>query len=121
MNQDEMIQRGDIFITNLNPNSKGSIQRGLRPVIVISNDMANRFSPVITVIPLTSNNHKNSIPTHVEVGKESGLLKESIALVEQITCIEKRELIKKVGHCSAGVTNEVNIAIMIQSGLTQAM
>ena len=79
------VKRGDIFLADLNP-VKGSEQGGIRPVLVIQNDIGNKFSPVTIVIALTSKITKKMLPTHIELSPEqTGLNKPSIVLAEQIT------------------------------------
>lgn len=91
-----MCRNGDIFMTQLDVNPKGNIQAGIRPVIVISNDKANTFSSVITVIPMTSKTEKKRLPTHVYI-RDCGLDRPSIALAEQITSINKSRLWRRIG------------------------
>ena len=91
-----MCRRGDIFWAELGRDADGSLQAGGRPVLVISNDKANEYSPIITIIPITSKMGKTKLPTHVLI-KECGLSKPSIALAEQITSINKDRLDRKIG------------------------
>lgn len=78
-----MCRRGDIYIARLDKDAEGSLQSGNRPVLVVSNDMANKHSPVITVVPITSQMGKRKLPTHVRI-EDCGLPKPSIVLGEQI-------------------------------------
>jgi mRNA interferase MazF len=107
--------RGDIYLVELK--SKGSIQGGIRPVIVVSNNRANTYSPVVQVIPITSSKTKKHLPTHVQIGLESGLKIESTALAEQLTIIDKDDLITQVGMVDAKVMREVDRALSIQIGV----
>lgn len=91
-----MCRYGDIFWADLGDDADGSLQAGGRPVLVISNNKANQYSPVITIIPITSKMCKAGLPTHVLI-KECGLKKPSIALAEQITSINKERLGRKIG------------------------
>lgn len=93
--EDKMCRNGDIFMAKLEEDvDGGSIQAGLRPVLIVSNDKANQFSPVITIVPITSKIiGKKKIPTHVLL-TNCGLPQQSIALVEQITSINKCRLIR---------------------------
>lgn len=115
-----MCEYGDIYYASLPGKPNSQVQQGVRPVLIISNNKANCYSPVITVIPLTTSKTKKKLPTHVTI-MGYGLKEESIALVEQITSIDKVNLIEKV--CSiAGTTrmDEIHKAICIQLGLTAA-
>lgn len=91
-----MCRRGDIFWAELEGEAGSSMQAGARPVLVVSNNKANQYSSVITVIPITSKMGKTKLPTHVLI-KECGLSKPSIALAEQITSINKDRLERKMG------------------------
>ena len=91
-----MCRRGDIFWAELEGDAGSSMQAGARPVLVVSNNKANQYSSVITVIPITSKMGKTKLPTHVLI-KECGLSKPSIALAEQITSITKDRLDRKIG------------------------
>lgn len=109
-----MCEYGDIYYANLSGKYNSRVQQGLRPVLIVSNNKANYYSPVITVIPLTTSETKKKLPTHVSI-IGYGLKEKSIALVEQITCIDKVDLIEKV--CSLARTSkigEINRAIGIQ-------
>lgn len=111
-----MCRNGDIFWAEMGE-KKGSLQFGERPVLVISNDKANKFSPVITIIPITSKIGKAKLPTHVLI-KECGLEKPSIALAEQITSINKDRLGRKIGSIQQTVyIGLVRRAISIQLNL----
>lgn len=93
----KMCRNGDIFMAKLEEGvNGGSIQTGFRPVLIVSNDKANQFSPVINIIPITSKLGKHKLPTHVLI-KGCGLLQISIALVEQITSINKSQLSRYMG------------------------
>lgn len=115
-----MCMRGDIFYVDFGSNTDSCVQCGVRPALVVSNNRANRFSPVVTVIPLTARTYKRrSIPTHVLVPKSSGsgLSKNSMALAEQVCTIDKSQLLEKKGT----ITNDrvmlaVTKALQIQIG-----
>lgn len=92
------IKRGQIYLADLNP-VIGSEQGGIRPVVVIQNDMGNHFSSTIIVAAITSKNNKKSIPTHAKLDNNT-LQKESIALMEQIRTIDKCRLIELLGEVS---------------------
>lgn len=99
------IKRGEIYMANLG-NTLGSVQGGIRPVVIISNPLNNKFAPTLNVLPITSKT-KNNIPVHVNVSAECGLQEESTVLVEQMTIINKSQLTKLIGKC----THEKMIAI----------
>jgi mRNA interferase MazF len=118
----EPISKGDIFIVNLDIydpkyHDKMKAQQGLRPGIVFSNDMACRFSPILNIIPITSSTTKSNIPVHVVIGKTSGLLKESIALVEQEIALDRMFLGNKIGHCTDDVIYKLEEAARLQRGM----
>ena len=87
-----MCSYGDIYTAALGKRTKSSIQTGFRPVLIVSNNRANRFSPVVTIIPITGSRNKKKLPTHVHL-TDCGLNRPSIALAEQITSIDKSRLI----------------------------
>ena len=89
------ILQGEIWLADLGERS-GNIQSGKRPVIVLQNDIGNKYSPTTIVVPLTSQ-IKNLLPVHCDVGVECGLKKTSTSLMEQITTINQSQLIKKIG------------------------
>ncbi len=109
-----MCKIGDIYMATLNTDSEGSLQSGVRPVLIVSNDKANEFSPVITIIPMTSKLGKKRLPTHVYMNS-CGLEKPSIALVEQITSINRTSLTKKLGSIKQTMyEKQIKNAIEIQ-------
>lgn len=109
----EIIQRRDIWFCEL-PICEGSTQGGRRPCLVISNETCNKFSPVITVVVLTSKLLKNNLPTHVLLSHESGLKQDSIALCEQILTVDKRSFRFKIGECAEEKMNLIDRALKIQ-------
>ena len=119
MQMQKELKRGDIYIVNL-PDAKGSIQGGgKRPMIIISNNLSCRYSPVIHAIPLTGQT-KRWIPTHVEISaNESNLIKNSIALVEQIQLLPKEIFETKIGFCSDYIVDKLDRAIKIQFALIE--
>ena len=93
-----IVKRGDIFYADLSP-VVGSEQGGIRPVIVIQNDVGNKYSPTVIVAAITSQINKAKLPTHVEISSEAyGLNKDSVVLLEQIRTLDKRRLKEKIGH-----------------------
>lgn len=118
---EKIFQKKEIWLGNLNyykNDNQTSRQQGVRPLIINSNDIANRYSPVVDVIPVTSNLDKNNLPVHVFVPKECGLLQDSIALVEQNAPIDKSCLIKRVGMCTEEVMKQIDRALLIQKQIT---
>lgn len=112
-----MCRRGDIFIAVLDEVSEGSLQAGVRPVLIVSNDKANEHSPVITVVPITSKMTKKKLPTHVLI-ERCGLSCPSVALAEQITSISKSKLMRRMGGIQKTVYEmRVKRAIEIQLSL----
>jgi len=101
---DKSIKRGQIYIADLNP-VRGSEQGGIRPVVVIQNEIGNKFSPTVIVAAITAKDKKN-IPTHVYL-KSEALFKESVALLEQIRTIDKCRLIEYIGEVSVEEMNGI--------------
>lgn len=112
------LKRGQIFLVDL-PDTGGSIQRFKRPMLIISNNLANYHSPVIHLCPISTKMSKSKLPTHVEIGMDSGLLYPSIALIEQSMLLSKDVLIRQVGECSESVMNDINRALAIQFALVK--
>lgn len=111
------IRRGDIFYADLSP-VIGSEQGGLRPVLIIQNDVGNKYSPTVIAAAITSRLGKTKLPTHIDIyAKDVGLSKNSVVLLEQIRTIDKRRLKEKMGHLDKDVMNEVNAAISVSFGL----
>ena len=109
------IKRGDIYYADLGI-PKGSVQAGIRPVIVIQNDVGNTYSPTVIVAAITSKMNKSTIPTHVnvDVGKEK---RKSMILLEHIQTINKDELMNYVGKVDTETICSVNCAIKVSLGL----
>lgn len=113
------VRRGDVFYADLNP-VVGSEQGGARPVLVIQNDVGNRFSPTIIVAAITSQIGKAKLPTHVEVsGEETMLEMDSVVLLEQVRTIDKQRLKDKVTHLSDEIMKRVDTALSISVGLVE--
>jgi len=112
------IKRGDIYYADLSP-VIGSEQGGLRPVLIIQNDVGNKYSPTVIAAAITSQINKTKLPTHIELYAENfGLAKNSVILLEQIRTIDKRRLKEKMGHLDDGLMNSVNNAISVSFGLS---
>lgn len=111
------IKRGDIYYADLSP-VIGSEQGGLRPVLIVQNDVGNKYSPTVIAAAITSRVSKAKLPTHIDVvGDDTGLAKDSIILLEQIRTIDKKRLKEKMGHLDEGTMNSVNNAIEVSFGL----
>lgn len=112
------VKRGDIFYADLSP-VIGSEQGGVRPVLVVQNDVGNRYSPTVITSALTSQ-VKNSLPTHIEIrGAECGLSKDSIILLEQIRTIDKKRLREKAGHVPDGIMEKVDEILNLSLGIRE--
>ena len=105
------IKRGEMYYVNLEP-VVGSEQGGIRPVVIVQNDMGNRYSPTIIVVPITTRLNKKNLPTHTKINNSS-LLKESIALMEQIRTIDKSRLIEFIGVLNENEMNRITEALRI--------
>ena len=113
------VKRGDIYYADLSP-VVGSEQGGLRPVLIIQNDVGNRYSPTVIVAAITSQINKAKLPTHIEIsGLEYGLSKDSVILLEQIRTIDKKRLREKIGHLNDEVMIKVDIAMKISFGFPE--
>jgi len=112
-----LIKRGDIFLANLEP-VKGSEQGGIRPILIIQNDISNKYSPVTIIAAITSKIFERELPTNVFLTKkESGLDKDSTILLNQIRTIDKSRLIKKIKTLDLFLMEKVELAIKISLGL----
>ena len=111
------VRRGDIYYADLSP-VVGSEQGGLRPVLIIQNDIGNRYSPTVIAAAITSRMSKTKLPTHIDIYAEQvGLAKDSVILLEQIRTLDKRRLKEKMGHLDDAMMDHVNTAIAISFGL----
>lgn len=111
------IRRGDIFYADLSP-VVGSEQGGLRPVLIVQNDVGNRYSPTVIAAAITSKLGKAKLPTHIDVfASRVGLTKDSVILLEQIRTLDKRRLREKMGHLDEELMQKVNNAISVSFGL----
>lgn len=116
-NGDGGVRRGDIFYADLSP-VVGSEQGGLRPVLIIQNDVGNRYSPTVIAAAITSRMGKTRLPTHIDIYAErAGLARDSVILLEQIRTLDKRRLKERLGHLDDGVMARVNSAIAVSFGL----
>jgi len=114
-----VVKRGDIFYADLSP-VIGSEQGGTRPVLVVQNDIGNKFSPTVIIAAITSQINKAKMPTHIEISaNDFGLLKDSVILLEQIRTIDKRRLKEKVGKIGDELLAKVDEALGISFGISE--
>ena len=112
-----LVRRGDIFYADLNP-VIGSEQGGIRPVLVVQNDVGNKYSPTVIIAAITSQIDKAKLPTHVELeSEEYGLEKDSVILLEQLRTIDKRRLKEKITLLDNDIMIKVDEAVKISLGL----
>lgn len=111
------VKRGDIYYADLSP-VVGSEQGGIRPVLIVQNDVGNKFSPTVIAAAITSQKEKSRLPTHIDLpSNECGLSRDSIVLLEQIRTIDKRRLKEKMGRLDESAMDEINRALSISFGL----
>jgi mRNA interferase MazF len=114
-----VIKRGDIFYADLSP-VIGSEQGGIRPVLIVQNDIGNKYSPTVIASAITSQINKAKLPTHIELSaKDYGLPRDSVILLEQIRTIDKKRLREKIGHLDDELMEKVNEAITVSFGLVE--
>ena len=107
------MKRGDVFYADLRP-VVGSEQGGVRPVLIIQNDVGNKYSPTVICAAITSKLNKAKLPTHIELeAKKYGLLKDSVILLEQLRTIDKQRLKDKVCHLDEEIMKQVNTSLLI--------
>ncbi len=112
-----IVKRGDVYFADLSP-VVGSEQGGVRPVLIIQNDIGNRFSPTVVVAAITAQIQKAKLPTHIEIdAKRYGFDRDSVILLEQIRTIDKQRLTDKITHLDEEMMAHVNEAIQISLGL----
>ena len=113
----ENIKRGDIYYADLSP-VVGSEQGGMRPVLIVQNDVGNKYSPTVIAAAITSQRDKTRLPTHIKVNADgSGLSKDSIVLLEQVRTIDKRRLREKMGTLDRVNMGRIDNALSISFGL----
>ncbi|MGI6280256.1 MAG: type II toxin-antitoxin system PemK/MazF family toxin [Acutalibacteraceae bacterium] len=111
------IKRGDIFYADLSP-VVGSEQGGMRPVLIIQNDIGNKYSPTVIAAAITSQKDKTKLPTHISVNSQNcGLAKDSIVLLEQVRTIDKRRLKERMGSLDENSMQMVDKALSVSFGL----
>lgn len=112
-----IVKKGDIFFADLSP-VIGSEQGGVRPVLVVQNDVGNKYSPTIIVAAVTSQINKAKLPTHVEISAQGhGLNKDSVILLEQLRTIDKKRLRERIGRVDADVMKLTDEAVAVSLGL----
>lgn len=113
-----IVKRGDMFYADLSP-VVGSEQGGIRPVVIIQNDMGNKYSPTVIAAAITSQTGKNDLPTHIKLGSQDcGLKADSVVLAEQIRTIDKSRLKEKIGHIEDNkIIEQINSALGVSFGL----
>ncbi len=111
------VKRGDIFYADLSP-VVGSEQGGIRPILIIQNDVGNRYSPTVICAAITSQINKSKLPTHIGIDCcKYSLVKDSVVLLEQIRTIDKKRLREKIGHLDIELMKKINKALLISLGL----
>jgi mRNA interferase MazF len=112
-----IVKRGDVYFADLSP-VVGSEQGGVRPVLVLQNDIGNRFSPTVIVAAITAQIQKAKLPTHVEIdAKRYGFERDSVILLEQIRTIDKQRLTDKITHLDDEMMERVDEGVQISLGL----
>ena len=110
------VHKNEVYYADLSP-VIGSEQGGIRPVLVVQNDIGNKYSPTIIAAAVTSKINKAKLPTHIELPSAYGLVKDSVILLEQIRTLDKRRLKEKMGHLDEAIMDRVNTAIAVSFGL----
>ncbi|MFA9465864.1 MAG: type II toxin-antitoxin system PemK/MazF family toxin [Velocimicrobium sp.] len=114
-----IIRRGDIFYADLRP-VVGSEQGGVRPILIIQNDMGNRHSPTVICAAITSKMNKAKLPTHVEITAEKySIVKDSVILLEQVRTIDKSRLKERVCHLDQDIIKQIDQALLISLALNE--
>ena len=112
-----LVKRGDIFYADLSP-VIGSEQGGVRPVLVVQNDVGNRYSPTVICAAITSQINKAKLPTHIEIDcQQYTLVKDSVILLEQVRTVDKKRLREKICRLDDGIMKKVDKALLISFGL----
>ncbi|MDR1465642.1 MAG: type II toxin-antitoxin system PemK/MazF family toxin [Oscillospiraceae bacterium] len=112
------VKRGDIFYADLSP-VVGSEQGGIRPVLIVQNDVGNKFSPTIIAAAITSQKYKTDLPTHIKVNADGcGLARDSIVLLEQVRTLDKRRLKERMGNLEPRDMSRVDRALSVSLGIS---
>ena len=113
-----LVRRGDIFYADLSP-VIGSEQGGIRPVLIVQNDVGNRYSPTVICAAITSQINKAKLPTHIEIeSRQYTLGKDSVILLEQVRTIDKKRLREKICHIDESLMARIDKALLVSFGLT---
>lgn len=110
-----MIKRGELYYADLSP-VVGSEQGGIRPILIVQNDIGNKYSPTVIAAAITSQMNKAKLPTHIEIDTTCGLAKDSVILAEQLRTLDKKRLKDKIGEIDNIAMEKVNTALMISLG-----
>ncbi len=111
------VKRGEIYYADLSP-VVGSEQGGIRPVLIVQNDVGNKHSPTVIAAAITSKQEKSRLPTHISVRASTcGLAKDSVVLLEQVRTLDKRRLKERMGELDSGAMQQVNDALQVSFGL----
>ncbi len=114
---DTNVKRGEIYFADLSP-VVGSEQGGVRPVLIVQNNVGNKYSPTVIAAAITSQINKARLPTHIELSAQTfGLTKDSVILLEQIRTIDKKRLKEKMGRLDDGVMEKVDEALAVSFGI----
>ena len=112
-----LVKRGEIYYADLSP-VVGSEQGGVRPVLIVQNDIGNKHSPTVIAAAITSQKEKNKLPTHIELNASTcGLAKDSVVLLEQVRTLDKRRLKERMGELDSAAMDQVNNALSVSFGL----
>lgn len=112
-----LVKRGEIYYADLSP-VVGSEQGGVRPVLIVQNDIGNKHSPTVIAAAITSQKEKNKLPTHIPLSAAScGLAKDSVVLLEQVRTLDKRRLKERMGELDSDSMSQVNNALSVSFGL----
>ena len=112
-----LVKRGEIYYADLSP-VVGSEQGGVRPVLIVQNDVGNRHSPTVIAAAITSQKEKSKLPTHISLNASScGLAKDSVVLLEQVRTLDKRRLKERMGELDSDAMSQVNNALSVSFGL----
>ena len=112
-----LVKRGEIYYADLSP-VVGSEQGGMRPVLIVQNDVGNRHSPTVIAAAITSQKDKSKLPTHISINaNQCGLAKDSIVLLEQVRTLDKQRLKERMGELDGGSMSKVDNALSVSFGL----
>lgn len=112
-----LVKRGEIYYADLSP-VVGSEQGGVRPVLIVQNDIGNKHSPTVIAAAITSQKEKSKLPTHISLNAAScGLAKDSVVLLEQVRTLDKRRLKERMGELDSESMSQVNNALSVSFGL----